>query len=148
MSVRRLAYTLSSIALLAAAGILACSDSTGSGAGTCTGTTPALNGTYDLLSYSYGGQTIPAPPASGTLVLAADTLYSAHITIPSPPAPTAQQIFDSGKVTLTGANCISQSSYVQQPQFVGTYSLSGAGVLSVTGKAAGISIANTWQKQP
>jgi hypothetical protein len=149
MSVRRFTYSLPPLALIAAAGILACSSSTGSsgGGGNCTGTTPALNGTYALLSYTYGGQTIQAPPASGTLALSADTLYSAHIDIPSPPAPTPQAIFDSGKVSLTGANCISQSSYVGNPQFTGTYTLSNTGVLSVTGSAAGITIANTWQKQ-
>jgi len=140
MSVRRFAYTLPPLAFLAAAGILACSNSTGPG---CTGTHPVLNGTYALLSYSYGGQTITSQQgASGTLALVADTLYSAHISIPN-----QQPIFDSGKVSLTGANCISQSSYVGNPQFVGTYTLSNAGVLSVTGSAAQITIANTWQKQ-
>jgi hypothetical protein len=107
----------------------------------CAGTPANLVGTYDLVSYTTGSTTIPAPPAAGVLRFHTTT-YGAAITLPGPVA-----IVDSGTYSVCGATGISQSSVLGNPQFRGTYTFVND-TLSVTGTAAGIAAANVWVKEP
>ena len=107
----------------------------------CTGTPANLVGTYNLLSYSTGSTTIPAPPASGALRFHSST-YGVDLTLPGPIV-----IADSGSYTLTGSSCVSESSVLGLPQFTGTYALVGD-TLAVSGTAAGTAAANVWVKAP
>lgn len=125
-------------AVLAAAA--ACKSSTSSNA--CgSGTPPAVTGVYTLASYDIGGTLITAPPASGELRLNADGTYGVNLTLP----PPTGAISDSGTYAIQGASCISQSSVLGQPQFVGSFTLTGS-TLTVSGTAGGESVASVWTK--
>jgi hypothetical protein len=131
-------------AAVAAAGALAfaaaCKSSTSTNA--CgSGTPPAIAGTYSLESYDIGGTLITAPPASGQLRLNANKTYGVNLTLPAPTGAVA----DSGTYAIQGASCISQSSVLGQPQFVGTFTLTGT-TLTVSGTAGGQAAASVWTK--
>lgn len=131
------------LAALVAVGAVtaACSSGSETTTRTCTGTPANLVGTYSLRSYTLAGTTYTYPAATGQLRFHAST-YGVDLTLPGPLA-----IPDSGTYTLTGSNCIAQSSVMGNPQFVGTYTFVND-TLSVTGTAAMMSVANIWVKQP
>ncbi len=134
--------------LAAVLAFAACKESTSNSCG--SGTAPSLVGTYAMVSYSLGVNTIPVPPASGSLVFTA-TRYTATISYPNPsPPPTTATVVDSGTYAVTGTKCISQTSETGQPQFTGTFTLSGTtsgSTFSVSGSAAGQAVASVWTKQ-
>ncbi len=135
-------------ALAAVLAFATCKESTSNSCG--SGTPPSLVGTYAMVSYSLGVNTIPVPPASGSLVFTA-TRYTATISYPNPsPPPTTATVVDSGTYAVTGTKCISQTSETGQPQFTGTFTLSSqaaGGTLSVEGMAGGVSASSVWTKQ-
>lgn len=125
------------VAAVLAAGVFAsCKSSTNA----CSGTPANLVGNYNLVSYTTGSTTIPAPAASGELRFHASA-YGVDLVLPGPTA-----ISDSGTYTQCGSTGISESSVLGLPQFTGTYVLRND-TLSVTGTAAGTAAANVWVKQ-
>ncbi len=125
--------------VFALAGLVAASCKSSTSA--CSGTPANLVATWDLVSYTTGGTTIPAPAATGELRFHAST-YGVELTLPGPTA-----ISDSGTYTQCGAAGISESSVLGLPQFTGTYTLRND-TLSVTGTAAGTAAANVWVRHP
>jgi hypothetical protein len=114
----------------------ACTSSTDNNCG--SGTPPSLVGSYSLQSYTIGISTLTPPQASGTLRFY-PSAYSVSLTV------AGQPVADTGSYVITGSRCISQSSLNGNPQFVGTFSLSGT-TLTVTGTAAGQAVASQWTK--
>ena len=114
----------------------ACKSSTDNNCG--SGTPPSLVGTYSLQSYTIGISTLTPPQATGTLHFYTSA-YSVSLTV------AGQPVADSGSYVITGSQCISQSSVNGNPQFVGTFSLSGT-TLTVTGTAGGQAAASQWTK--
>ena len=130
------------VAALAVAGALAfaaaCTSSTSSNS--CgSGSPPALTGTYSLVSYTIGGTTITG--VSGQLQLNANGTYVANVVLP---APTGLQ-HDSGAYAIQGASCISENSALGNPQFVGTFTLTGT-TLTLTGTVAAQAAVFVWSK--
>ena len=122
---------------------LACKSSTETSCG--SGTAPSLVGTYNLLSYTIGANTITAPPANGNLRFY-PTLYGVTLNIPNG-AGGFQTISDSGSYAIGGASCISEASVLGNPQFTGTFTWTPAdSTLTVTGSAAGAVAASSWKK--
>jgi len=133
-ALRRILLPVSVIAALAG-----CSKDTASTS--CASGTPAnLVGSYDLLSYTIGSNTTPAPPAIGNLRFHAGT-YGVDVTLPGP-----QVISDSGTYALTGSDCISQTSLYGHAPFVGVYALQ-SGILTIDGTASGTVVSNIWARQ-
>jgi len=116
--------------------VFACKSSTDNNCG--SGTPPSLVGGYALQSYTIGISTLTPPQASGTLHFYTST-YSVSLTV------AGQPVADTGSYVITGSQCISQSSVLGNPQFVGTFTLNGT-TLTVTGTAAGQAAASTWTK--
>ena len=135
------------VAAVASAGALvfalACKSSTENNCP--SGTAPSLVGTYALLSYTIGTNTITAPPASGTLHFYT-TLYGVSLSIPNGVGGFTV-ISDSGTYTVIGASCIQENSVLGQPQFAGSFYVNSAdSTFRVTGSAAGQPAASTWKK--
>ena len=133
------------VALASAAVVAACSSS--SNDNSCgSGTPPDLDGDWALRSYTVGTTTIPAPPASGELrIHSSNNTYYFTATLPGPTT-----VVDSGTYTQTGQTCLSQSSVLGNPQFVGTYTTNGSPIdsLVVQGSAGGQTLANGWRLIP
>jgi len=141
---RHTSFVVPALALSAGLAFAACESSTSSNS--CgSGTAPSLVGTYALVSYTIGLTTVTtADGATGQLRFHAST-YGASITV-----PLTGSIADSGSYTVTGSKCISQNSLTGQPQFSGTFTLSGTttgAVFTVSGSAAGQVVASVWTKQ-
>jgi hypothetical protein len=131
--------------LVSAAVVAACSSSSDNSCG--SGTPPSLAGAWDLLTYTVGVTTLPAPDqVTGLLQIngAATGTYSINITLAADPT---HPIVDNGTYTLTGQHCMSQTSANGLPQFTGTFTLSND-TLTVQGTANGQHIANTWKLSP
>jgi hypothetical protein len=141
---RHASFVISAFALAGALAFAACESST-SNSSCGSGTPPSLVGTYALVSYTIGLTTVTtADGASGELRFHAST-YGASINVPG-----TGVLADSGSYTVTGAKCISQSSVMGQPQFTGTFTLSGTtsgSTFTVSGSAAGQVVASAWTKQ-
>ncbi len=139
------AFVACAFAIAGALALASCKESTSSGS--CgSGTPPSLVGTYVLDAYTLGTNTVPAPPASGSLQFTA-TKYYATISVPNPaPPPTSITTSDSGTYAIQGSACISQNSQTGQPQFVGTFTLTGT-TFTVTGTAGGQAAGSVWTKQ-
>lgn len=139
MSASRLSFAMATLAVAGALGFAAaCKSSTGTNA--CgSGTPPSLVGSYNLTSYTVSGTTVTQ--ASGTLQLNANDTYVANIDVPQ-----VGLQHDSGTYAIQGASCISQNSALGNPQFVGTFTLSGT-TLVVTGAAGGQAVTSVWAKQ-
>jgi hypothetical protein len=131
-------------ALATSAVVAACSSSSDNSCG--SGTPPSLAGSWDLRAFTVGTTTVPSPPASGELRIHEASATNGTYAINYDLGVGGPQ-FDSGTYTLTGQHCMSQSSLVNaaQPQFVGTYTLTNADSLAVTGTAGGQIIANFWK---
>jgi hypothetical protein len=141
---RHASLVVSALAVASALGFAACESSTSNNS--CgSGTAPSLVGNYGLVSYTIGLVTVTtADGASGQLRFHAST-YGANITVPG-----TGTIADSGTYAVTGTKCISQNSQTGQPQFTGTFTLSGTtsgSTFSVSGTAAGQAVASVWTKQ-
>jgi len=131
-------------ALATSAVVAACSSSSDNSCG--SGTPPSLAGSWDLRAFTVGATTVPSPPASGELRIYEVTATTGTYAIDYDLGVGGPQ-YDSGSYTLTGQHCMSQSSLVNanQPQFVGTYTLTNSDSLAVTGAAGGQTIANFWK---
>jgi len=136
------------VAVLASAAVMAaCSSSTGDSCG--SGTPSSLAGSWNLRTFVLGPNTIPSPPATGELRIheanATTGTYAIDYDLTG-----GSPVFDSGNYVLTGQHCMSQSSLVNaaQPQFVGTYTLTNADSLAVTGSAGGLTVDNYWKLKP
>jgi len=135
------------IVLASAAVVAACSSSSDNSCG--SGTPPSLAGSWDLRAFTLGGTTVPAPPATGELRIHEANATTGTYAINYDLTGSSPQ-FDSGNYVLTGQHCMSQSSLVNasQPQFVGTYTLTNADSLAVTGSAGGLTVDNYWKLKP
>ncbi len=130
-------------ALATSAVVAACSSSSDNTCG--SGTPPSLAGSWDLRAFTIGTATVPSPPATGELRIHEASATNGTYAINYDLGVGGPQ-FDSGTYALTGQHCMSQSSLVNatQPQFVGTYTLTNADSLAVTGTAGGQTIDNYW----
>jgi hypothetical protein len=129
--------------LVSAAVVAACSSSSDNSCG--SGTPPSLAGSWNLRAFTLGTATVPSPPATGELRIHEANATTGKYAIDYDLGVGGPQ-FDSGNYTLTGQHCMSQSSLVNasQPQFVGTYTLTNADSLAVTGTAGGQTVNNYW----
>lgn len=106
------------------------------------GTAPSLIGTYSLLSYTIGTNTITAPPAAGQLRFYA-ALYGVSLSIPNG-SGGFDTVNDSGSYTIIGASCIQENSALGNPQFAGSFYVNNTdSTFRVTGSAAGQLAAST-----
>lgn len=130
-------------ALATSAVVAACSSSSDNSCG--SGTPPSLAGSWALRAFTLGATTITAPPASGELRIHEASATNGRYAIDYDLGVGGPQ-FDSGNYVLTGQHCMSQSSLVNatQPQFTGTYTLTNADSLAVTGSAGGQTVNNYW----
>lgn len=135
----RVSFAVAVVAVTGALGVAACKSSTGTTS--CgSGTAPAIAGTYAIQSYDIGGTLITSPNVSGQLRLNANKTYGVNLDI-----QPSTLVADSGTYVIQGASCISQNSVLGQPQFIGTFTLTGT-TLAVTGSAAGQAVASVWTK--
>ena len=109
------------VAALALAGAIAaaCSSTTSSNA--CgSGTPPSAVGTYSLISYTFGGNTVDTTQgASGQLRFHTGT-YAFNVTIPVQGA-----IADSGTYAINGTRCMTETSLMGSGSTTGSFTLSG-----------------------
>jgi hypothetical protein len=144
---RHASFVISAFALAGALAFAACESSSNTNA--CgSGTPPSLVGTYTLVSAAFGADTFTSGAGySGTLAFTA-TRYT--FTVATPPPSSVTLLADSGTYTVTGAKCISENSDTGNPQFSGTFTLSGTtpgSTLTVTGAAATVPVTFVATKQ-
>jgi hypothetical protein len=137
---------------LAAGLVFAACDSSSNTNACGSGTPPSLVGTYALVSATFGPETYStATGYSGTLTFTA-TRYTFSVVgpNPTPPPATVTLLADSGTYTVTGSKCIGENSDTGNPQFTGTFTLSGTtpgSTLTVTGSAATVPVTFIATKQ-
>jgi len=138
-------FVLAALAVAGVAGLAAaCKSSTGNDCGNGT-SAPSLVGTYSLLSYTIGTNTITAPAATGELRFHTST-YGVDLTIPNGLGGN-QNISDSGSYNIVGASCIQEMSVESQPQFSGSFNyVASDSTLHVSGTAGGQVAASLWKK--
>ena len=137
---RRTSFAVSTFALVAVLAFAACESSKSTGA--CgSGTPPSLVGTYGLASAMFGADTFTtAQGYSGSLKFTS-TRY--NFSVATPPPSSVTLLADSGTYTVTGASGLSENSDTGNPQFTGTFTLSGTtpgSTLTVLGAAAGVPV--------
>jgi hypothetical protein len=140
-------FVVPALALAAGLAFAACDSSKSAGA--CGGgTPPSLVGTYGLASAVFGVDTFSTGQGySGTLKFTS-TRYTFGVSTPPPSSTTL--LADSGTYVVTGASCISENSDTGNPQFTGTFTLSGTtpgSTLTVVGAAAGVPVKFVATKQ-
>jgi hypothetical protein len=141
---RNTSFAVAALALAAGLVFAACDSSSNTSA--CgSGTPPSLVGTYALVSAMFGPDTYTAAQGvSGTLQFTA-TRYSFAVSQSS-----VTLLADSGTYAVTGSKCISETSDTGNPQFTGTFTLSGTtpgSTLTVTGAAAALPVQFVATKQ-
>ncbi|HVO36412.1 MAG TPA: hypothetical protein VMT21_12645 [Gemmatimonadales bacterium] len=106
------------LALAAVLAIAACKDTTTNSCG--SGTAPSVAGTYKLISYTAGGNTVDTlMGASGQLRFYATT-YGFNATL-----PVVGALADSGNYVISGTKCMTETSLMGQGSTTGTFTLSG-----------------------